>query len=130
MPAFSTTESRRPSSDTTSSLCGAKGAREIAEWARDLDDEQRAYLHCRRRPTTGELVVPSESTIQRTLRHVDRDAFDAVNETMRDQVAKRVKALEQHRARDALRTGYDVVSLATTTSPPTPCSAGSSPREA
>jgi predicted transposase YbfD/YdcC len=89
-------------------LCGAHGAREIAEWARDLDDEQRARLHCRRRPTTGELVVPSESTIQRTLRYVERDAFDAVvNETMRDQVARRVNALEQDRARDVLDTSCD-----------------------
>jgi len=71
-------------------LCGATGPREIYEWARDLDDEARARLHCRRRPKTGHLVVPSESTIQRILRRVDREAFDRiVNETMRDQVMRR-----------------------------------------
>jgi len=71
-------------------LCGATGPREIYEWARDLDDEARARLHCRRRPKTGRLVVPSESTIQRILRRVDKEAFDAiVNETVRDQVMKR-----------------------------------------
>ena len=71
-------------------LCGATGPREIYEWARDLDDEARARLHCRRRPKTGHLVVPSKSTIQRTLRRVDREAFDQiVNETMRDQVMRR-----------------------------------------
>ena len=33
---------------------------------------------------TGRLVVPSESTIQRTLRHVDKEGFDRiVNETVR-----------------------------------------------
>jgi len=65
-------------------LCGAHGPREIAEWAADLDDEARARLHCRRRPAGGRLVVPSESTIQRTLRSVDREGFDlVVNETMR-----------------------------------------------
>jgi predicted transposase YbfD/YdcC len=72
-------------------LCGAKGAREIAEWARDLDDDQRERLHCRRRPATGELVVPSESTVQRTLRKVDKEAFDTiVNETMHDLVMRRI----------------------------------------
>jgi predicted transposase YbfD/YdcC len=71
-------------------LCGATGPREIYEWARDLDDEARARLHCRRRPKTGHLVVPSESTIQRTLRRVERESFDQiVNETMRDQVMRR-----------------------------------------
>jgi len=76
-------------------LCGAKGAREIAEWARDLDDDQRERLHCRRRPTTGELVVPSESTVQRTLRKVDKEAFDAiVNETMHDLVMRRIARTE------------------------------------
>lgn len=76
-------------------LCGAKGAREIAEWARDLDDDQRERLHCRLRPTTGELVVPSESTVQRTLRKVDKEAFDAiVNETMHDLVMRRIARTE------------------------------------
>ncbi len=71
-------------------LCGATGPREIYEWARDLDDGARARLHCRRQPMTGHLVVPSESTIQRTLRRIDREAFDQiVNETMRDQVMRR-----------------------------------------
>ena len=71
-------------------LCGATGPREIYEWARDLDDEARTRLHCRRQPMSGHLVVPSESTIQRTLRRVDREAFDRiVNETMCDQVMRR-----------------------------------------
>ncbi len=71
-------------------LCGATGPREIYEWARDLTDEARARLHCRRRPSTGHLVVPSESTIQRILRRVDKEAFDAiVTQTMREIVARR-----------------------------------------
>jgi predicted transposase YbfD/YdcC/GNAT superfamily N-acetyltransferase len=71
-------------------LCGSRGPAEIAEWAQDLDDEARARLHCRQQPMTGRLVVPSESTIQRTLRHVDKEAFDRiVNETVREVVTRR-----------------------------------------
>jgi predicted transposase YbfD/YdcC len=85
-------------------LCGAKGAREIAEWARDLDDEARERLHCRRRPTTGELVVPSESTIQRTLRKVDKEAFDAIiNETLYDTVMRNVPEAERDDLSQTLR---------------------------
>lgn len=74
-------------------LCGARGPTEIAEWAADLDDEARARLHCRRRPKTKRLVVPSYSTIQRTLKRTDMEAFDRiVNETMHEQVTKRASA--------------------------------------
>jgi len=71
-------------------LCGARGPAEIAEWAQDLDQEARARLYCRRQPVTGRLVVPSESTIQRTLRKVDKEAFDRiVNETVHEVVQRR-----------------------------------------
>ena len=79
-------------------LCDAKGPTEIAEWAADLDQEARERLHCRRHPLTGRLVVPSYSTIQRTLNKVDKEAFDrVVNETVYEQVKKRASA-----KRDAL----------------------------
>ena len=71
-------------------LCGSRGPAEIAEWAQDLDDDARVRLHCRRQPMTGHLVVPSESTIQRTLRRVDREAFDRIiNETVHQVLTKR-----------------------------------------
>jgi len=71
-------------------LCGARGPAEIAEWAQDLDQEARAHLYCRRQPVTGRLVVPSESTIQRTLRKVDKEALDrVVNETVHEVVQRR-----------------------------------------
>ena len=71
-------------------LCGSRGPAEIAEWAGDLDDDARVRLHCRRQPTTGHLVVPSESTIQRTLRRVDKEAFDRIiNETVHQVLTKR-----------------------------------------
>jgi hypothetical protein len=74
-------------------LCGARGPKEIAEWAEDLDDDARARLHSRRQPVTGRLVVPSESTIQRTLRSVDKEAFDRiVNETVHEVVTRRATA--------------------------------------
>jgi predicted transposase YbfD/YdcC/GNAT superfamily N-acetyltransferase len=71
-------------------LCDCKGPAEIAEWAGDLDDDARVRLHCRRQPMTGHLVVPSESTIQRTLRRVDKEAFDRIiNETVHQALTKR-----------------------------------------
>ena len=97
-------------------LCGATGPREIYEWARDLDDEARARLHCRRQPTTGHLVVPSESTIQRTLRRVDKEAFDRiVNETMCDQVMRRrATPTTDDDQEDDAEQGHNEASRATT----------------
>jgi hypothetical protein len=69
-------------------LCGAHNPTEIAEWAAELPDELRLRLHVRRSPSTGLLVVPSLSTVQRTLREVDREALDEiVSETLAGQVA-------------------------------------------
>lgn len=59
-------------------LAGNHNPTEIAEWAADLPDELRERLHLRRSPSTGALVTPSISTVQRTLRGVDRDAFDRI----------------------------------------------------
>ena len=69
-------------------LCGNHNPTEIAEWAGDLPDELRGRLHCRRSPTSGRLVTPSTSTIQRTLRNVDREALDRIIcEVLAEQVA-------------------------------------------
>jgi predicted transposase YbfD/YdcC len=50
-------------------LAGARSFTAIAEWAADSDEATRAGLGI-----TG--VVPSESTIRRTLQRLDADAFD------------------------------------------------------
>ncbi|MGH9653107.1 MAG: ISAs1 family transposase [Bryobacteraceae bacterium] len=59
-------------------LAGAVGPTQIAEWAADLPDELRVRLHMRRSPSTGRLVAPSLSTIQRVLRAVDAEALDRI----------------------------------------------------
>jgi predicted transposase YbfD/YdcC len=69
-------------------LSGSHNATEIAEWAGALSDDMRLRLHCRRSPSTGRLVSPSLSTVQRALHAVDRDALDRiVCEMLADQVA-------------------------------------------
>jgi len=59
-------------------LAGNHNPTEIAEWAADLPEELRLRLHCRRSPSTGLVVVPSISTLQRTLRDGDRQALDRI----------------------------------------------------
>jgi len=59
-------------------LSGCHNPTEIAEWARSLDDDLLSRLHVRRSPSTGALVAPSLSTIQRVLWAVDRDELDRV----------------------------------------------------
>ena len=59
-------------------LSGCHNPTEIAEWAKTLDDDLLARLHARRSPTTGALVAPSLSTIQRVLWAVERDQLDQV----------------------------------------------------
>ena len=59
-------------------LAGARNPTEIAEWAAELPDELRLRLHARRSPSSGRLVTPSVSTIQRALRAVDRQALDVI----------------------------------------------------
>ena len=71
-------------------LAGAHNPTEIAEWAADLSDEARLRLHLRRSPSSGLVVAPSVSTLQRTLRDVDRQALDrVVCETLAEEVHKR-----------------------------------------
>jgi predicted transposase YbfD/YdcC len=71
-------------------LAGNHNPTEIAEWAADLPEELRLRLHCRRSPSTGLAVVPSISTVQRTLRDVGRQALDkVVCETLAEQVQER-----------------------------------------
>jgi predicted transposase YbfD/YdcC len=71
-------------------LAGNHNPTEIAEWAADLPDELRRRLHLRRSPSTGLLVTPSISTVQRALRSVDRRALDRiVCETLAGQLSAR-----------------------------------------
>ena len=70
--------------------CRNHNPTEIAEWAADLGDDLKERLHMRRSPSTGRLVAPSLSTIQRTLREVDRNVLDQiVTQVMAEQVARR-----------------------------------------
>lgn len=59
---------------TAATLCGMKGYKAIAGWARDLGDKARERLGCRR--VKGVYVVPSESTFRRVLIGVDPAALD------------------------------------------------------
>ena len=71
-------------------LAGAHNPTEIAEWAADLPDDLRLRLHVRRSPSTGRLVTPSLSTVQRVLRSIDKEALDrAVFETLAEHVQVR-----------------------------------------
>ena len=79
-------------------LSGAHNPTEIAEWASTLDTELLARLHARRSPSTGRLVAPSLSTIQRVLWAVERDQLDAV---VHEVVARQLGAT---RARTEART--------------------------
>ena len=56
---------------------GAKSLTAIAEWAAEAPAWVLAASGVRRDPRTGSLVVPSETTIRRTLGKVDADALDA-----------------------------------------------------
>lgn len=70
-------------------LSGCHNPTEIAEWAASLPDEMRLRLHCRRSPSSKELVVPSLSTVQRALKEVDSEELDRiVYETLACQVQK------------------------------------------
>lgn len=71
-------------------LCGNHNPTEIAEWAADLPDDLKERLKVRRSPSSGMLVAPSLSTVQRTLREVDRKVLDQiVTQVMAEQVARR-----------------------------------------
>ena len=50
----------------------------IAEWAADAPQPVRAALGARRDPFTGHWVVPTETTIRRTLARLDAEALAAV----------------------------------------------------
>ncbi|MHB8295260.1 MAG: ISAs1 family transposase [Acidimicrobiales bacterium] len=82
-------------------LAGNHNPTEIAEWVADLPEELRLRLHLRRSPSTGLVVAPSISTVQRTLRRADRQALDrVVCETPAEQV--HLKRTEQeHDSQDA-----------------------------
>ncbi len=56
---------------------GAKSLTAIAEWAAAAPAPVLAAFGVRRDPRSGSLVVPSETTIRRTLNKVDADALDA-----------------------------------------------------
>ena len=76
-------------------LCGNHNPTEIAEWAADLPDDLKERLKVRRSPSSGMLVTPSLSTVQRTLREVDREVLDQiVTQVMANQV-------ERHRKEEA-----------------------------
>ncbi len=70
--------------------CGNHNPTEIAEWAADLPHTLRGRLHLRKSPSTGALAAPSISTVQRTLRQVDREVLDQiVTQITAEQVARR-----------------------------------------
>ena len=55
-------------------LCGARGYKHMAEWAKNLSPGARARFKCRR--VRGEYVVPSESIIRDVLIRVDPEPLD------------------------------------------------------
>jgi len=59
-------------------LAGARSIAAIAEWAADAPQPVRAALGARRDPLTGRWVVPTETTIRRTLARLDAEALAAV----------------------------------------------------
>jgi hypothetical protein len=62
----------------TAMLSGARNPTEIAEFGDALSEDLRARLGLRVAPSSGARVAPSLSTIQRTLRQTDKEAFDRV----------------------------------------------------
>ncbi|HEY3215367.1 MAG TPA: transposase family protein [Candidatus Eisenbacteria bacterium] len=56
-------------------LAGARSMAAIAEWAADAPPMVRAALGARRDALTGQRTVPAESTIRRTLGHLDDQAL-------------------------------------------------------
>ena len=56
-------------------LCGMKGYKAMAGWAKDLGEKARGRLGCRR--VDGQYVVPSESIIRDVLIRVDPAVLDA-----------------------------------------------------
>jgi predicted transposase YbfD/YdcC len=81
-------------------LAGNHNPTEIAEWAADLPDELSLRLHLRKNPSTGLLVAPSISTVQRTLRAVDREGLDRI---VCQTLAEQVQARRAKDAEDAVR---------------------------
>jgi predicted transposase YbfD/YdcC/GNAT superfamily N-acetyltransferase len=80
-------------------LAGNHNPTEIAEWAADLDEDLRLRLHLRRSPSTGLVVAPSISTVQRVLRRVDRQALDRILcQTLAEQVQARRADYEEDAA--------------------------------
>ena len=58
-------------------LAGVAGAqRDIARFAKRLDQRQRRHLGCWRNPQTGRREVPSQSTFSRALKAVSYDALE------------------------------------------------------
>jgi hypothetical protein len=73
---------------TVATLRGATSLRSIGETAAELPQEALAQLGARRSPHTGAFVAPEESTIRRSLRAIDANAFDqVVNAWLADQVS-------------------------------------------
>jgi DDE_Tnp_1-associated len=58
-------------------LAGARSMAAIAEWAADAPQPVRAALGTHRDPLTGRWVVPTETTIRRTLGRLDGEALAA-----------------------------------------------------
>ena len=58
-------------------LCGARGTRAIADFARHLTRTQLRLLRAYRNPRTGQYEPPSEPTIRRILKRVPAAALDA-----------------------------------------------------
>lgn len=63
-------------------LCGMKGYKAIAGWARDLGDKARQRFNCRL--VDGRYVVPSESIIRNVLIRIDPNALDRVLQQWND----------------------------------------------
>ncbi|MDH3665125.1 MAG: ISAs1 family transposase [Alphaproteobacteria bacterium] len=59
-------------------LCGARGTRALADFARYLNQTQLRLMRGYRNPKTGRYEAPSEPTIRRMLKNVPADEFDKV----------------------------------------------------
>jgi predicted transposase YbfD/YdcC len=98
-------------------LAGARSIAAIAEWAADAPQPVRAALGTRRDPLTGRWVVPTETTIRRTLARLDAEALAAaigawLADRDRPGQRRRAVAVDGKTLRGANRDGRQVHLLA------------------
>jgi predicted transposase YbfD/YdcC len=98
-------------------LAGARSIAAIAEWAADAPQPVRAALGTRRDPLTGRWVVPTETTIRRTLARLDAEPLAAaigawLTDRDRPGQRRRAVAVDGKTLRGANRDGRQVHLLA------------------